>query len=216
MEDLGFAFAVVAYMVAGFAWPTLRLWRRHGIWPIVFSRKAAPAQRALGVVSDALFVGMLALGVLHAVVGPEALGVWRLPAAMRSGGWLLLVSGAAVTLVAQRQMGAAWRVGIDDRPTDLVTAGLFRYVRNPIFTGLLLFLTGMAVLSPAWWSIAVWGLTVCGIRLQVSLEERHLIALHGSAYVAYAARAGRFVPWVGRLPAAPAVHSGRSATAVHG
>jgi hypothetical protein len=36
--------AVVVYVTGAFVWPTLRVWRRHGVWPIVFSREAAPAQ----------------------------------------------------------------------------------------------------------------------------------------------------------------------------
>jgi protein-S-isoprenylcysteine O-methyltransferase Ste14 len=207
MENLAFAVTVAAYLVAGFAWPTLRLWRRYGIWPIVFNREAAPLQRVLGLLSEALFGGMLVLGILHVTVGPDALGVWRLPAVVRLTGWLLLLSGAGLTLVAQRHMGAAWRVGIDDRPTDLVTSGLFGYVRNPIFSALLIFVAGVVVLSPTWWSITIWIVTALGLRLQVTLEERHLLALHGDAYRAYAARAGRFIPFVGRRCAAPAIRS---------
>jgi protein-S-isoprenylcysteine O-methyltransferase Ste14 len=206
MDSLAFAVALAAYLVAGFAWPTFRVWRRFGIWPIVFNREAAPLQRVLGVLSEALFGSMLVLGILHVTAGPDALGVWRLPAFARFIGWLLLLSGAVLTLVAQRHMGAAWRVGIDDRPTDLVTSGLFRYVRNPIFSALLIFIAGVVVLSPAWWSVTIWILTALGLRLQVVLEERHLMALHGDAYRAYAAQAGRFVPFVGR-PRLPTMRS---------
>jgi protein-S-isoprenylcysteine O-methyltransferase Ste14 len=37
------------------------------------------------------------------------------------------------------------------------------------------------------------------VSLQVRLEERNLLRIHGKAYLAYAARVGRFLPWVGRL-----------------
>lgn len=208
MENLLFALAVAAYLVVGFGWQTLRVWRRYGVWPVVFSRAAAPGQRALGAASDALFLGLLILGVLHVAVGPEALGVWRPPAAARIAGWFLLASGGVATVVAQRQMGSAWRVGIDDRPTELITTGLFGYVRNPIFTALLMFVAGAVLLSLAWWSVAIWVLTALGLRLQVALEERHLIVLHGDAYRAYAARAGRFVPFVGRLREGTFIQSG--------
>jgi protein-S-isoprenylcysteine O-methyltransferase Ste14 len=136
---------------------------------------------------------------LHAVLGAEALGEWRLPAAARVAGWLLLGAGAAITVAAQRQMGASWRVGIDDRPTELVTGGLFRVVRNPIFSGLLVFLAGFVLLAPAWWSIGIWVLTALGQRVQVAHEEKHLQTLHGATYLDYASRVGRFVPLVGRL-----------------
>ena len=213
MENVMFALAVGGYFVVGFAWPTLRLWRRHGVWPIVFDRESAPAQRLLGVLTAALFVGMLGLGGLHAAVGPAALGVWPLPLSARIAGWMALLGGAVLTVVAQRQMGASWRVGIDDRPTDLVTSGLFGVIRNPIFSGLMLFVAGVATLSAAWWSVAVLALTAAGLRVQVALEERHLIALHGGAYLDYAARAGRFVPLIGRLRAGSAVVSGGGSAA---
>jgi protein-S-isoprenylcysteine O-methyltransferase Ste14 len=37
------------------------------------------------------------------------------------------------------------------------------------------------------------------VSAQARLEERHLLRVHGEAYRAYAARVGRFVPWMGRL-----------------
>lgn len=109
------------------------------------------------------------------------------------------LAGGAVTVVAQRQMGASWRAGIDDLPTGLVTRGAFRLVRNPIFTGLLLFLAGYACLVPAWWSIGLWMATAIGLRVQIVGEERHLIRQHGEANLGYAAQVGRLVPWLGRL-----------------
>ena len=154
MEDILFAIAVGGYLVVGFAWPTLRVWRRYDVWPIVFDRESAPAQRLLGILTGTLLAGLLVLGGLHVAVGSAALGVWLLPTPVRAAGWLALLCGGVLTVVAQRQMGASWRVGIDDRPTGLVATGLFRFIRNPIFTGLLLFVAGVATLSATWWSFA--------------------------------------------------------------
>jgi protein-S-isoprenylcysteine O-methyltransferase Ste14 len=131
------------------------------------------------------------------------MGVLSPPWILLLPGWLLLASGSLLTVVAQRQMGASWRVGIDDRPTVLVTDGVFQLVRNPIFTGLLAYLAGYACLAPSWWSLSLWVATVAGLRLQIAWEERHLVALHGGAYLAYAARVGRLLPLVGRLREAP-------------
>ena len=199
MEDILFALAVVGYLAIAMVWPAWRLWRRHGVWPVVFSREAAPGQRLLGLLSRLLFVAVVALAALHVFLGGDALGEWRLPAAARLLGWVLLGAGTALTVLAQIQMGASWRVGIDDRPTELVTGGLFRVVRNPIFTALLVFLAGFALLAAAWWSAGLWVLTALGLRVQVAHEEEHLRALHGAAYLDYASRVGRFIPLVGRL-----------------
>jgi protein-S-isoprenylcysteine O-methyltransferase Ste14 len=212
MQDALILTAVVVYVAAAFIWPTLRVWRRHGIWPIVLSREAAPAQRLLGWLTGALFVVLVGASVGRLVVGADRLGVWSAPAALQPFGWLLLTSGALLTVVAQRQMGASWRVGIDDRPTGLVDSGVFQVVRNPIFTGLSIFLAGYACLTPAWWSLTLWVATAVGLRVQVGWEERHLVGHHGATYLAYAARVGRFVPWMGRLrsPAPGADSQGRS------
>ncbi|WP_240749083.1 methyltransferase family protein [Mycobacterium paragordonae] len=50
--------------------------------------------------------------------------------------------------------------------------------------------------------VAITGvvITVIGIQVQVRLaEEPYLRRLHGTAYIDYASRVGRFVPGIGRL-----------------
>ena len=110
-----------------------------------------------------------------------------------------MLGGLLVTLAAQRAMGESWRIGVDpDERTELVTAGLFGRVRNPIFTGMLLFAAGSALAVPT--PVTVLGLlaAAAGITAQVRLvEEPHLRRQHGPAYDAYARTAGRFLPRVG-------------------
>ena len=149
MKDMGIFIATVLYIASGFAWPALRLWRRHGVWPVVFSRRAAPAQRLFGLCTRVLLVVLLAASTWRLADGPAALGVRPAPPVVSAIGWALVGLGMLLTAAAQRPMGASWRAGIDDRPTDLATGGVFRLTRNPIFTGFLLFLAGYACLSPA-------------------------------------------------------------------
>ena len=148
----------------------------------------------------ALIIVALALGVArYAFGGAAAVGAVVPPAGIACAGLALLAAGIAVVAVAQRQMGASLRVGLPPEPTALVSRGLFRWVRNPIFLGMLLALAGVALVAPSLWSAAVWLSATAAIAYQVRLEEAHLRARHGEAYLAYAARVGRFVPGVGRL-----------------
>jgi protein-S-isoprenylcysteine O-methyltransferase Ste14 len=96
-------------------------------------------------------------------------------------------------------MGSSFRIGIDDAETKLVEGGLFALVRNPIFTGVLILLTGVALAAPCKWSVLLWVAGTIAVSRQTRLEEEHLLAMHGGAYRAYAARVGRFLPGVGRL-----------------
>ena len=122
-------------------------------------------------------------------------------AAGHAAGLVLCLAGIAGTFVSQLQMGASWRIGVDeDERTDLVTAGLFARVRNPIYSFMILAWVGFALLVPSWLGLAAVPLLIAGLELQTRLvEEPHVLRVHGAAYRDYARRVGRFAPGVGRL-----------------
>ena len=70
------------------------------------------------------------------------------PAGLAVAGLLLCALGVLVIAIAQRQMGESFRIGIDDAKTPLVSRGLFRHVRNPIYSGLLVLLLGVMLAIP--------------------------------------------------------------------
>jgi len=98
-------------------------------------------------------------------------------------------------------MGDSWRVGVDEsEKTQLVTSGLFGWVRNPIFSFMWLSVAGLVLVVPNALSLLASSLTVLGIEAQVrAVEEPYLKHIHGEAYARYAATVGRFVPGIGRL-----------------
>jgi protein-S-isoprenylcysteine O-methyltransferase Ste14 len=99
-------------------------------------------------------------------------------------------------------MGSSWRVGVDpSERTALRTDGPFRWVRNPIFSWMILTAAGLALLVPNTASLAGLAALVFGIELQVRLvEEPYLLRTHGEAYASWASLTGRFFPGIGRLP----------------
>jgi protein-S-isoprenylcysteine O-methyltransferase Ste14 len=60
-------------------------------------------------------------------------------------------------------------------------------------------LAGLVLITPAPWTVAGFAVAVILVSLQVRLEERNLVKLHGQAYLVYAEQVGRFVPWLGRF-----------------
>jgi protein-S-isoprenylcysteine O-methyltransferase Ste14 len=136
-----------------------------------------------------------------ALAGLDPISVFDSPA-LRTAGVVVGVLGVALTLAAQLGMGDSWRIGVDPgERTALVTGGLFRLSRNPIFSAAILTAAGLAFATGN--VIALLGLAslVTALELQVRrVEEPHLRRTHGDAYVTYAAQVGRFVPGVGRLP----------------
>lgn len=91
--------------------------------------------------------------------------------------------GALIVVVAQVQMGAAWRVGVRDGDAPLfITAGLFRFSRNPIFVGMILMAAGIAVAAGSWWAIAAAAIFAIACDVQTRVEEVHLSRAFGAAY----------------------------------
>lgn len=191
--------ATVLFILAAMVWPSVRLYRRTGTVAVTFQRNTDLKQRVIGALFGLSLLGLLIWTVLYAVLGPAPLGIVSLPNWWNVIAWAAMISGLIFVLKAQVEMGDSWRIGIDDKPTELVTGGLFRFVRNPIFSAMLFTAFGLVGLTPAVPSIAGWVIMAALVRLQCRFEEHHLITLHGDAYREYAARVGRLVPGMGRL-----------------
>lgn len=146
-----------------------------------------------GVVATPVGAVCAMLGVTVVATGARPVLQWT--------GLGLAVAGMALTVVAQRQMGASWRIGVDaDERTTLVTDGLFGWMRNPVFTAMVVAGLGFALMTASWVSWLAVGLTWIGLEVQVrQVEEPALVRLHGGTYTSYAALVGRFLPGIGRL-----------------
>lgn len=121
--------------------------------------------------------------------------------AVHVSGVMIAIGGIVLTSLSQFAMGNSWRVGIDYRQrTALVTTGPFRWVRNPIYDGLLIFAGGNVLIIPTWLSLTSFVMLVVWIEVQVRLvEEPYLLREHGETYRGWAAHSGRFLPFIGRF-----------------
>jgi protein-S-isoprenylcysteine O-methyltransferase Ste14 len=185
---------------------SLRFRRLYGRSPIHFPRAGDGSAHAfLSRVLVAFFVLTLALGAL-AAFWPAGLAAVDL--LYRRPGPALLIPGVALAVLAaglvwrgQEDMASSWRIGIDPgERTELVTGGLFRFCRHPIYLGLQLALAAFCCLLPGYLSLGLLVLGAVLLHVQARLEEGYLLERHGPAYAAYCARVGRFLPFTGRWP----------------
>jgi protein-S-isoprenylcysteine O-methyltransferase Ste14 len=153
---------------------------------------ATPIERVAGVAMVLAFV---------LVPAGAWLGDPLLPRGLAALGVALVVLGTAGTFAAQITMRDAWRIGVDPAArTALVTDGSFRWVRNPIFTMMIVASLGLALICSTPSMLALPAVLVAALEVQVRVvEEPYLRAVHGERYLQWAARTGRFVPGVGRL-----------------
>ena len=196
--------AVLVFSGLGFGWRSWLQLRRYGSSGIVLFRSGRPGQHLREALFLVLAVALFAEAAL-AAVAPRRLPdlVPLAPAAaatLRVAGTVLVLGATALMLVAQLDLGASWRVGIEEgaRP-GLVTGGLYRYARNPIYVAMLTALLGFTLLLPNWISLTLLIGAALGIGRHVRDEEAYLAQTYGEEYVRYAMHVGRFVPGVGRL-----------------
>ena len=158
----------------------------------------------LDVTVGALFVLALVAGALAPAFQLASLvRPWRGldVAAVRVAAVALYGAGLAGTLWAQFAMGDAWRLGVrETERTALIAGGPFRWVRNPIYSSMLLAALGLALAAPNVLSVLALVVLLVALELQVRLvEEPYLTRVHGTSYRDYASRTGRFVPGCGRI-----------------
>lgn len=127
----------------------------------------------------------LSLGSTPVQVALQALGI----ASLALGLWLF---GYSLLHFATRGRGtlAPW-----DPPSKLVVTGPYRYVRNPMISGVVFILFAEALLllsaAHAWWAAGFLAANFVMIPL---VEEPQLEARFGEAYREYKRHVGRLIP----------------------
>jgi protein-S-isoprenylcysteine O-methyltransferase Ste14 len=123
-------------------------------------------------------------------IAPEVRGIaTRLLGIAIVGGGVIMVFGAARLFR---------RVGTPVAPirpsTALVTDGIYRWTRNPMYLGLSLVLLGIGVATGSLWffiglAIAIWAVT----KLAIEREEAYLAQKFGALYLDYKSRVRRWI-----------------------
>ncbi|MEO8937468.1 MAG: isoprenylcysteine carboxylmethyltransferase family protein [Burkholderiaceae bacterium] len=81
-----------------------------------------------------------------------------------------------------------------EEASSLVSTGIYRFTRNPMYLGLLAILVAWAVfLSSAWALLGAAGFVLYISRFQIAPEERALSKLFGSEYASYKASVRRWL-----------------------
>jgi protein-S-isoprenylcysteine O-methyltransferase Ste14 len=78
--------------------------------------------------------------------------------------------------------------------SSLVTGGIYRFTRNPMYLSVLLILVAWAIfLSSAWALVGPVAFVLYINRFQITPEERVLAAMFGTAYAEYKGRVRRWL-----------------------
>ncbi|MDH5399723.1 MAG: isoprenylcysteine carboxylmethyltransferase family protein [Cyclobacteriaceae bacterium] len=175
--------------------------RKEGVEARVLEKSTRPLQLYFGKMERRMTLAVVVIIFIH-LFYKDTFSLTNYYAPMDSVTFKfigLILGGAGLTLsrMAQVIMGKSWRVGIDYlvKP-GLVTRGIFRYIRNPTYSGIFLLIIGVWLINPtflyAYWALAFYML----IETQVRCEEEYLEEQYGEDYLEYFRSTKRYVPGV--------------------
>ncbi len=86
--------------------------------------------------------------------------------------------------------------GLEKPPERLVTSGIYRYIRNPMYLGHIIFLIGLSLtLQSALAALITLG-TAIWFHYRVRGDESRLIDIFGDTYLQYMTQSKRWIPYV--------------------
>ena len=191
------AFYFFAFLIVTVGWRAFRVWQLSGVNALTHYRTDGVHGLASNVFR-LVFVGIAIVVLIHAAfqsARPYLVPIdWLENSTLAAVGWVLLIIAFVIIVIAQVQMGAAWRIGIDQEQTSqLVTHGIFRYSRNPIFLAIRICFFGLFLVLPTAFTLLLWVLGDVMMQIQVQLEEAYLTKTFGEAYLAYTKTARRWL-----------------------
>jgi protein-S-isoprenylcysteine O-methyltransferase Ste14 len=141
----------------------------------------------------ALLIAKIAIGVSIVLMFMAALsGRTKLPSPAMILCLVLLLGGIFLSSPAFFQLGRNLRLGLPGEDTDLVTSGVFRISRNPVYVGIFLMMGASLVYAFSWIN-AVAVATAILLHHRIILAEERFLAGRFKSYDAYRARVRRYL-----------------------
>ena len=115
--------------------------------------------------------------------------------------WIAALAGIACLAASIKswvRMGKDWRMDVSkEHKQTLITDGLFRYIRHPIYAFQVMLMVCTVIVLPNVPMLVVAIVHIAIMNFKARSEEQHLLDTHGDDYARYVARTGRFFPRIG-------------------
>jgi protein-S-isoprenylcysteine O-methyltransferase Ste14 len=170
-------------------WEVMRVSGGHSNQPV---KSRSMAVRLLKMSKIAVLAG-LGAETLFLNVFP----ISKKPDRIRLFGTALYVVGLLIAMSARVQLGNSW-ANIEDRQMlprqSLITNGLYKYVRHPIYLGDILLVTGLQLALNSW--LFVSGIVLALVTFRQAAAEEAILSEALPGYESYTQRTKRLVPFI--------------------
>ncbi|MDA9463919.1 methyltransferase family protein [Bradyrhizobium sp. CCBAU 53415] len=154
-------------------------WWLYRIDPALLAERLRPVLQKDQPAADKMFMTVFVVAMLAwlAVMGLDRrFQSSDMPIALQALGLgLLLVSTLFTMWVFRENSFAAPVVKLQtERAQHVISTGPYAYVRHPMYSGLVLFFTGVPLLLGSWWGLAMMPLFIALFAVRIPIEERTL------------------------------------------
>ena len=110
-------------------------------------------------------------------------------------GVVLLAIGLAFAVRARACLGRNWSGLVTlKQDHELVRSGPYRYVRHPIYSGILLAFVGTALARNEWRGVLAVAIAILALWRKLQVEEQWMVEQFGDAYRAYRREVPALIP----------------------
>jgi len=181
-----------------FYYACLACWVAFSVYWDIAAKNSAPAKSSEAKASRGLHVFLANAAVI--MIGAPIQGLGRflpLSSLLMAVGLGLEIAGLGLAIWARRHLGRNWsgEITIKDEH-QLIKTGPYRYLRHPIYTGLLMMYAGLTVATGEWLGIIGLVVAVVAYWRKTRLEEATLGGAFGAEYDTYRADTWAIVPGI--------------------
>jgi protein-S-isoprenylcysteine O-methyltransferase Ste14 len=116
------------------------------------------------------------------------------PGPIRTAGVALFTVGLLTAILGRLNLGKSWSDIESPHAAQVVSNGVYAYIRHPIYSGDLIMLTGLELALNSWLVLGV--LLLIPVVFLRAVKEEKMLAQTLTGYDAYIQRTKRFIPFV--------------------
>lgn len=114
-------------------------------------------------------------------------------------GICLAIIAFAIGVMTRRELGGNWAHASDyqiKKKHELITTGVYRYIRHPIYTSISLFIVGCELVALSYLFLPLLLIVFAASYIQAKKEEKILLDHFGNTYKAYMMHSSMLLPYI--------------------
>lgn len=114
-------------------------------------------------------------------------------------GFVLVILGFSQAIAARKKLADNWTEAYEyqiKKDHELITKGIYKYVRHPIYGALLIMPTGALIVSGSYTFIVCFIFILFAIKTFAKREEKLLTKHFGKKYAEYMKTTKKFIPFI--------------------